>query len=118
MSEPIAFGSVDAESVDPFEFKNQFFGGAIEDFYPRMEEVQSLCPAHHGSISGLFGLAGIDTLLADEEHQVSVLSFAQADQVLKDPSTYSSVPLYDRTLRRRDRRDHSGDGPARAPSLP
>ena len=64
-----------------------------------MEEVQSLCPAHHGSISGLFGLAGIDTLLADEEHQVSILSFAQADQVLKDPSTYSSVPLYDRTLR-------------------
>jgi cytochrome P450 len=99
VSEPIAFGSVDAESVDPFEFKNQFFGGAIEDFYPRMEEVQSLCPAHHGSISGLFGLAGIDTLLADEEHQVSVLSFALADQVLKDPSTYSSVPLYDRTLR-------------------
>ena len=99
MSEPIAFGSVDAESVDPFEFKNQFFGGAIEDFYPRMEEVQSLCPAHQGSISGLFGLAGIDTLLADEEHQVSVLSFALADQVLKDPTTYSSVPLYDRTLR-------------------
>ena len=24
MSEPIALGSVDAESVDPFEFKNQF----------------------------------------------------------------------------------------------
>ena len=99
MGEPIAFGSVDAETVDPFEFKNQFFGGAIENFYPRMEEVQSHCPAHHGSISGLFGLAGIDTLLADEDHQISVLSFAQADQVLKDPSTYSSVPLYDRTLR-------------------
>jgi cytochrome P450 len=99
MSEPIAFGSVDAESVDPFEFKNQFFGGAIEDFYPRMEEVQRRCSAHHGSVSGVFGLAGIDTLLADEDRQVSVLSFAEADQVLKDPSTYSSVPLYDRTLR-------------------
>jgi cytochrome P450 len=99
VSEPIAFGSVDAESVDPFEFKNQFFGGAIENFYARMEEVQGVCPARRGSISGLFGLAGVDTLLADEDHQVSVLSFAQADQVLKDPSTYSSVPLYDRTLR-------------------
>jgi cytochrome P450 len=99
VAEPIAFGSVDAESVDPFEFKNKFFGGEIEHFYPRMEEVQGLCPVHQGSISGIFGLGGIDTLLATEDHQLSVLTYEGVEQVFKDPSTFSSVPLYDRTLR-------------------
>jgi cytochrome P450 len=99
VDEGIAFGSVDAESVDPFEFKNQFFGGEIENFYPRMEEVQRACPVHQGSISGVFGLSGIDTLLATEDHQLSVLTYGEVEQVLKDPSTFSSTPLYDRTLR-------------------
>ena len=89
----------DSEGMDPFEFKNQFFGGSIEAFYSRMEESQRSSAARRGSISGLFGLTGIDTLLADEDRQVTVLNFAEADQVLKDPTTYSSVPVYDRTLR-------------------
>src|SRR5580698_9026786 len=99
MDDAITFGSVDADSVDPFEFKNKFFGGCVEDFYPRMEAEQLQCPARRGSISGAFGLSGVDTIMADEDGQVTVLSFAQADQVLKDPTTYSSVPVYDRTLR-------------------
>jgi cytochrome P450 len=89
----------ESEEMDPFVLKNQFYGGEVEDFYPTMEELQRSCPAVHGSVTSRFGLAGVDTMLAQEGDLVSVLSYEDVDKVLKDPASYSSVRLYDRLLR-------------------
>jgi cytochrome P450 len=84
---------------DPFAFKNQFYGGDVEDFYRTMDEVREACPARRGSVSSIFGLAGVDTMVAEEWAQMSVLGYAEVDEVLRSPATFSSTPLYDTLLR-------------------
>lgn len=92
-------GTQEQGDVDPFEFKNRFYGGDVDDFYRALDDARRVCPVRRGSVASLFGVTGVDTMLADESGQVSVLGFGEVDHVFKDPATYSSVPLYDRMLR-------------------
>jgi cytochrome P450 len=76
---------------DVFELKDKFYGiGSFADPYPRLESLQGQCPAHRGSLSGLFGTVGPDNMGYPEESYVSVLSFDEAEKILKNPSTFSA----------------------------
>jgi cytochrome P450 len=84
---------------DAFAAKDRLGGvGVFTDPYPRLAELRDRSPVHGGSVSAKFDAPGADRLLAAEDRQCAVYSFAGVDQVLRDPGTTFSSKWYGPSL--------------------
>jgi cytochrome P450 len=84
------FGHVSGD-FDPFEIKDRMMGiGTVEDTHARLADLRRRGPVMAGSVSVHFGSEGVDTLLYREDEQVTTLSFAAGEEVLKDPGRFSA----------------------------
>lgn len=84
--------ATDAAVDDPFEAKNRLSGvGIVSNPHPRLAELRDACPAHRGSVSGLFGTIGPDNFIFPDSQQVTAFTYELAEAQFRNSKQLSNA---------------------------